>query len=261
MWSSSLPATSATTSRPVRSSYLQDLLATVQGVDGVAAAEGAVLVNGAQVIGSDGEPLATGGAPNYGANWSDDEALSPFRLTEGRGPTGPGEFALDSQAAESGELAVGDTVSIVTPEGAIESELVGVFRFGTSGNLAGASIAAFTTEEAQSLMLSGRDAYTTIEVQIDEGLTQDEVAESVQAAVGQDATVLTGEEAADEASADISEALTLHQHLPAGLCLHRVVRRRLPDSQHLLDAGRPTHPRARALQGARRQPSPGCRLA
>ena len=185
-----------------------DVLATVQGVDGVAAAEGAVLVNGAQVLGSDGEPLATGGAPNYGANWSDDEALSPFRLTEGRGPTGAGEFALDSQAAESGELVVGDTVSIVTPEGAIESELVGVFRFGTSGNLAGASIAAFTTEEAQSLMLSGRDAYTTIEVQIDEGLTQDEVAKSVQAAVGQDASVLTGEQAADEASADISEALT-----------------------------------------------------
>ncbi|MEO8328565.1 MAG: FtsX-like permease family protein, partial [Candidatus Nanopelagicales bacterium] len=183
------------------------LVDTVASVDGVADAAGDVFVNGLQIIGADGEPIASGGAPNFGANWSDNEALTPLRLVEGQGPTGPGEVAIDSESADDGDLAVGDTVSLVTPGAPIEAELVGIFRFGSSGNLAGASIAAFDTKEAQELLLGGKDAFTSIDVSIDEGLTQSEVASKVQVAVGPEVKVSTGEESADAATTDIAEAL------------------------------------------------------
>jgi putative ABC transport system permease protein len=185
-----------------------DLLGTVSGVDGVAKAEGTVLANGLQIIGKDGEAIASSGAPNFGASWSDDEDLSPYRLIDGRGPTAPGEMAIDSQSAEEGDLAVGDTAQLVTPGAPQDATVVGIFRFGSSGNLAGASIAAFEPVEAQELMLDGKDAYTSIDAAIDPGLTQDEVATQVQEAVGPSVKVSTGAEAADEASADIAEALS-----------------------------------------------------
>jgi len=184
-----------------------DLVDTVAGVDGVAKVAGTVFVNGLQIIGSDGEPVASGGAPNFGSNWSDDEDLAPYRLVDGRGPTAAGEVAIDSQSAEAGDLSVGDTVNLVTPGPPVDANVVGIFRFGTSGNLAGASIAAFETSEAQDLLLDGKDAFTSIDAVIDEGLTQAEVAGRVQDAVGPDVKVSTGEESADQATADIAEAL------------------------------------------------------
>jgi ABC-type antimicrobial peptide transport system permease subunit len=185
-----------------------DLVETVDSVDGVEKAVGIVLVNGLQIIGTNGEAIASSGAPNFGANWSDDQDLTPYRLTEGRGPTAAGEVAIDSQSADSGDLAVGDTAQLVTPGAPQEATIVGIFRFGSSGNLAGASIAAFETAEAQQLMLNGKDAFTSIDAQIDPGLTQGEVAQRVQAAVGPDVKVSTGEEAADAAASDIAEALS-----------------------------------------------------
>ncbi|HVQ87294.1 MAG TPA: FtsX-like permease family protein, partial [Actinomycetes bacterium] len=179
----------------------------------VKTAAGSILVNGVQILGDDGEPIASGGAPNFGANWSDDQELSPFRPVEGFGPTGKGEVAIDSQSADEGNLAVGDSVHLVTPGGPVDAQLVGIFRFGTSGNLAGASIAAFDTATAQQLVLNGKDAFTEIDAAIDDGQTQAEVADRVQAAVGPDVKVQTGEEAADQAASDVGDALGVINNL------------------------------------------------
>ena len=180
---------------------------TVSSVEGVEKAAGTILVNGLQIIGTDGEAVASSGAPNYGSNWSDDVDLAPYRLVDGRGPTAAGEVAIDSQSAEAGGLQVGDTAQLVTPGAPTDATVVGVFRFGTSGNLAGASIAAFDTSEAQALMLDGKDAFTSIDAAITEGSTQAEVADRVSATLGAGVKVSTGEEAADAAASDIADAL------------------------------------------------------
>ena len=125
------------------------------------------------IIGSDDEPLGQQGAPQFGSNWSDDEELTPYRLVEGVGPTSSGEVAIDSVSAEDGRLEVGDTIRLIAPTGDIEAELVGIFRFGTSGNLAGATIAAFDTKTAQQLLLDGEVGYTEIDVVAAEGVTPD----------------------------------------------------------------------------------------
>ena len=190
-----------------------DLLPQIQGVQGVAAAGGTVFADGVAIIGSDGEPIGQSGAPQFGSNWSDDERLTPYRITEGSGPTGANEVAIDSKSAETGDLVVGDQVQLVTPDGVTNSELVGIFRFGTSGNLAGATIAAFDTPTAQKLLIKGRDAYTSIDVAADEGVSQTVLADDVSAVVGQGVKVQTGDEAADEATQQITDDLGVFNNI------------------------------------------------
>lgn len=183
------------------------LLPEVQGVDGAAAADGSVFADGVAIIGRDGEPVGQSGAPQFGSNWTDDERLTPYRLVDGVGPTASGQVAIDSKSADVGDLSVGDQVDLVTPTGVVKADLVGIFQFGTSGNLAGATIAAFDTATAQELLTKGKDVYTSIDVAAADGVSQDELAEQVKAVVGSGVQVQTGEEAADEATKEITEGL------------------------------------------------------
>ena len=195
------------------------LLTELEEVPGAAKVGATVFADGVAIIGSDGEPVGQGGAPQFGSNWSDDEELTPYRLVEGSGPTTAGQVAVDSVSAEDGELSLGDTVQLVTPTGSTDAEIVGIFRFGTSGNLAGATIAAFDTASAQELLLKGKDAYTTIDLVADTGVTQQELADSVSSVVGAGVTVQTGEEAADEAATEITEALGFFNYLLTAFAL------------------------------------------
>src|SRR5436190_420942 len=63
-----------------------NLLDTVRQVDGVKAAEGG-LSGYAQLVDKNGKAITTGGAPTLGDTWSNDPALNPLRLREGRPPT------------------------------------------------------------------------------------------------------------------------------------------------------------------------------
>ncbi len=185
-----------------------DVLDEVSSVDGVAKVGGTVFADGVAIVGSDDAPLGQQGAPQFGSNWSDDEALTPYRLIDGVGPTSDGQVAIDSVSAEDGGLQVGDSIRLVAPNGEIESELVGIFRFGTSGNLAGATIAAFDTATAQKILLDGADAYTEIDAVAADGVTQSDLAAAISAVTGPEVTVTTGEEAADDAAASITDALS-----------------------------------------------------
>ena len=183
------------------------MLDTVRSVSGVAKAGGQILVDGVTIVDPAGEQVGTPGAPQFGSNWEDDEELTPFRLESGRGPTADGEVAIDSVSATKTGYQVGDTIALINPEGSTQATLVGIFRYGTSGNLAGATIAAFGTEYAQQILLGGQAAFTEIDAVAAEGVSQDTLAASVREALGADATVRTGQEAADKATQDITDGL------------------------------------------------------
>ena len=183
------------------------MLDTVRGVPGVAKAGGQILIDGATIVDPAGLAVGTVGAPQFGSNWDDDQELTPFRLVEGRGPTADLEVAIDSVSAEKTGYEVGDTIPLIIPDGPIQAQLVGVFRYGTSGNLAGATITAFDTSYAQQVLLGGEAAFTEVDAVADAGISQDALAADVRRAVGPSATVRTGQEAADKATSDITEAL------------------------------------------------------
>ncbi|MGA7688594.1 MAG: ABC transporter permease [Jiangellales bacterium] len=188
-----------------------DAADVVAGVDGVAVSGGAVQTIGVTLIGGDGEPVGTIGPPALGIGWDDDPELSPLRLVEGRGPESASEVAIDTEAFESGGFTLGDTVRVLTPGPSIEAELVGVFSFGTSGNLAGATLTAFDMATAQSVLLGG-DRWTGVQAVANAGVSQDELAERVEAAFAGEpdvgpVIVQTGDEVEDEAAAAITEGL------------------------------------------------------
>ena len=182
------------------------LLKTVTDVPGAAKAGGQVFADGVSIIGSNGDAIGTQGAPHFGSNWDDDEDLTPYRLIDGSGPTSSGQVAIDSVSADKGNFR-GDDIKLVTPKGEMDAQLVGIFRFGTSGNLAGATIAAFDTATAQDLLLNGQNRYTEIDAVANEGVSQQQLADEVKGAVGKGITVKTGEQAADDAASEITDQL------------------------------------------------------
>jgi putative ABC transport system permease protein len=185
-------------------------LATVRAVEGVQRARGAVFVNGVQVVGRDGKVLGQPGVPAFGSNWSDDPKLSPLHLVDGRGPTTAGEVALDTQTASKAGLSVGSTAELTTPTGTRHDRVVGLFRFGTTGNLAGASITAFDLRTAQRVLLGGADAYSQISATAQPGVSQQQLRDRVVAALGPQAAttkVQTGKQAADEQAKQITNGL------------------------------------------------------
>jgi putative ABC transport system permease protein len=197
-------------SGPADAALAPAVLDVVEDTPGVARAEGSVFTGGVVILDSDGEVVGVPGAPAFGASWSEDEDLSPLRLSEGRGPTTPDEVAIDSQAFESGGFELGQEVSLATPGPPLEVSLVGVFRYGSSGNLAGATITAFEPTYAQELLL-GEPGYSEIDVLAEDGVAQADLAaavtQSVAAAGFEDISVQTGEEYQDDQAASLTEDL------------------------------------------------------
>jgi putative ABC transport system permease protein len=186
------------------------VLATVKSVPGVDRARGAVFVNGVQVEGKNGKVIGQAGAPAFGSSWSDDPALSPYRLVEGRGPTRPGEVAVDTQTATKAGLRVGGPVVLTTPGPTRHDTVVGIFRFGTTGNLAGASIVAFDLHTAQVVLLQGAPAYTQVSAKGVPGASQEVLRARVLNALGAQGVTLkvqTGKAAADEQAKRITDGL------------------------------------------------------
>ena len=183
------------------------LVEQVERVDGVTAAEGYVQTEGVYVLDPDGEVVDTGGAPGIGVSWYENPDLSPSTLTEGRAPQGDGEVALDTGTVEETGYELGDRVTLLTPGPRLEAELVGVFTFGETGGLAGASLTAFDLETAQQLIGQG-DGLSGISVQAEDGRTELEVRDSVAAALGADYAVKTRQETADEQAEALAEGLS-----------------------------------------------------
>jgi putative ABC transport system permease protein len=183
------------------------LVEQVEQVDGVTAAEGYVQTEGVYVLDPDGEVVDTGGAPGIGVSWYENPDLSPSTLTEGRAPDGDGEVALDTGTVEETGYEVGDRVTLLTPGPRLEAELVGVFTFGETGGLAGASLTAFDLATAQQLIGQG-DGLSGISVQAEQGRTELEVRDRVAAAVGADYAVKTRQETADEQAEALAEGLS-----------------------------------------------------
>jgi putative ABC transport system permease protein len=186
----------------VPDAVVQDL----QDVDGVEAVQGFVQAEGVYLIDESGEVLDTGGAPGLGISWDVDERLSATTLVEGRGPAAPDEVALDTGAVEKAGYEVGDRVTVLTTGPRVEAELVGVFRFGESGGLAGASLTAFDAATAQQL-LTEPGSWSGVGVLAAEGRTDEQVRDAVATALGDGYDVKTREEQAEDLATSFSDAL------------------------------------------------------
>lgn len=195
-----------TSTSSARSSVPASVVEEIRAVDGVAAAEGYVQTEGVYVLDSDGEVLETNGAPGLGVSWTEDATLAQSEITEGRAPEAADEVVLDEGSADKLGYEVGDRVTVLTPGPRVEATLVGVLKYGESGNLAGATLASFETVTAQELLLEpGR--FSGVAVAASEDTTEAELDRALTAALGDDYEVRTRTEQSDAASASLEESI------------------------------------------------------
>ena len=184
----------------------QSVVETIQGIDGVSAVEGWIQAEGVYLLQEDGTVYETGGAPGLGISWDTERELSPNTLVDGRGPQDEGEIALDTGVVEEAGFELGDRITVLTPGPRVEAELVGVFRFGESGGLAGATLTAFDRETAQRL-LTAPGEWTGVSVGAEDDVSDEELRDRVAAAIGADYDVKTKEEQAEDLATSFSEGL------------------------------------------------------
>lgn len=182
-------------------------------VEGATRADGNVTSFGVFVVGENGKVIGGQGAPGLGVSWNDAPAghgLEGLTVIEGEPPSGPGEVALDAATAERAGYDVGDPVRLVTTseQASLEPTLVGVMEFAEGGSTNGATLTAFEEQTAQELFLGGQDEYHDAWVTAEQGVSQEELRENVEAALPNGYQALTGDEAADEAASDLMQAIS-----------------------------------------------------
>jgi putative ABC transport system permease protein len=181
----------------------------IAGVEGVAAVEPQI-EGYAQLLDRSGEPIGGGeGPPAIGGNVPRNENLAGVELRKGRYPRAPDEAAIDADTAKNQGFAVDDTVGVVVPTGpARRVEIVGIVGFGELDNLGGATLVMFDRETALELFSPEGEAWSTVAARAESGISRQELADRVAAAVGPGFEVLTSEEVLDVDLADVSDSLS-----------------------------------------------------
>ncbi len=190
--------------------FPESVLETVRGVEGVAAAEGAVDSESTQLIDENGKAIVFGGAPNLGFSIADSASpFNPLTLVEGAWPTA-NEVVIDKSTASKKKLAVGGSIG-VQAEGPVERlRISGLVSFGSVGTIGGATLAGFDLATAQRLF--GKEGeLDEIAIAASAGTTDAALVKSVTAALPKGTQVrLASEQVADDA-ADTDEFITFLQ--------------------------------------------------
>ncbi|SDQ96180.1 ABC transporter permease [Thermostaphylospora chromogena] len=194
----------------------REQLERVRATDGVAHAEG--LVRGtAALIGKDGK-LVGDHSPTSGVSIPEDR-LNRTRITSGRPPRTANEAVLDENTARTRGFAVGDTITVQDADRNRHTfTLVGLFDVGLDQMLVFTGAVGFTTPTA--LQVTGEKGYVEIDALAAEGVTAEQLRDTLAAALGRDAVVKTGEQhAAELVAANNLDAQTM----TVGLLLFGVV--------------------------------------
>jgi putative ABC transport system permease protein len=182
------------------------LVDLVAGVPGVSLAEGDVTAS-ATVTTSDGEIVGQDGPPKFGGVFSD-SALSAWAIDDGDVPSGGDQVVLDVGSADKYDVVVGDTVTITARAQPRQFTVSGTATFAGNDSLAGATFALFDLPTAQEFLLGDTTKVDSVLAKGDGSVGQQELADRIQAAVGQDdLETLTGTQMSEEAQSDIQEAL------------------------------------------------------
>ncbi|WP_030672808.1 ABC transporter permease [Streptomyces sp. NRRL B-1347] len=195
-------------SQGVRRAVDSGLADRIARVPGVAAAAPSIQGAG-QLVGKDGDPIGGQGPPTLAGNWIDDTALNPYRLAEGRAPAKSGEVVVNRGAAESGDLKIGDTTTLRTPD-PVEVTVVGLATFAGEDGMAQTTFTGMTRADAEKYLTPKPGQASSIQVRAGPGTGQAELVDALAPVLPEGVEAITGQEAAAENSEMISgQFLTL----------------------------------------------------
>ena len=182
------------------------LLREVEAIDGVEKAAGDIGDGTAiAILDENGDRIGpAGGGPPQIANNALPEPFNPFTWTEGGAPSSDDEVAIDSITADEEGYEVGQTIAISGRQGVKEYTLSGIGRFGNGVPLGGASLAVFTTPEAQRI--TGKEGqFDSIDVEAADGVSAEELRDRINSQLGGDFQAKTGAEDAADQAGDIKD--------------------------------------------------------
>lgn len=183
------------------------LIDEVRQLPGVAEADGDIQ-GFARIANAEGEAIGQTGPPKFGGVFIESQS-SPWDLAEGSVPVGGDQVVVDRRSAKSGDIAVGETVTITTQVGSRQFTVTGIATFAGSDTSGGATWALFDLATAQEVVLGQPGRVDAIVVVGDGSLTPDELAASIAARYdGQEVEALTGTEIIDENQSAIQQGLS-----------------------------------------------------
>ena len=181
----------------------QSLLASVQAVPGVAAADGGVSAFTAVFV--DGKQIKSNGAPTFIESIGDPR-FSTGTWIAGRAPRKTGEVAVPSLFAKKHGLSVGDQMAIVAEKGMRQVHISGIYHWPAEGSLGGTIMVDATRADVQRWFgLEGK--LSSIQVAAAPGVTPEQLRDHIRAALPATVDVKTGEEQAADSSAQTSKAI------------------------------------------------------
>jgi putative ABC transport system permease protein len=190
----------------VRNPIPEALLARVQHVPGVAAADGSVQ-GYAQFVAGNGKAISTGGAPTIGLSFDPNAQISNLNVVQGRPPTTSSDVVMDAGTAQQFGFSVGQRVKILFAGQPRTFTITGIAQFGTANNIAGATLAAFTLPTAQQVLgLTGQ--VNTINVVTGPGVNKAVVEHDISSILPRGVQVVTGQTVANEMSSSINQSLS-----------------------------------------------------
>jgi putative ABC transport system permease protein len=153
------------------------------------------------IAGKDGKVVRNSGAPGLGFAFSEDDPA--FTLVAGRGPTQPGEVAVESATLEKAGLAVGDSTRAVLGGVTSTVTITGEVEFGI---LFGAT--AVLLEETTARELFAPDGTVPgITVTAEEGVSQSTLRDSVAEVLPSSAEAVTGADVEGDNEAAVQQGL------------------------------------------------------
>ena len=185
----------------------ESVVDAVARMDGVAVAQGTVQ-GYAQLVAADGTLVGntSNGPPVLGMAWSAEPRLNAFRIADGRPPTADNEVVIDRASANEGALHVGDHTHVLTNNGHLEVDVVGIATFGGADSPGGASVVLFTETTARN-NVAAPGKVDGVSVVADPGVSQREVADRIDAALPDGYEVLTGDELTAENQSEFQKGL------------------------------------------------------
>ena len=179
-------------------------LDTIRAVPGVVDAQ-AFVQGDAVVIDKRGKPIAKRTTPTYGSTLNSG-ALSVWKIISGVAPDGDDQVVLDDETASIGKYVIGDRVKINAEGGSREFTLVGIAQYDELATPGDARWALFDAPTASDF-IAKPGFVDAILVRGDGTLTDEQLAQRVQAALSTGEEALTGAQITAQSQTDIEKSL------------------------------------------------------
>jgi len=192
-------------------SFPQSLLGNVRSAGDVQSAIGGVQSLTCSVVGKNGKVIVNGGAPTLGVSIDNSvRALRTVTLVSGAWPKA-GEVVIDQGTAEKGGYTVGERAGILTSGPVRKMRLSGIFRFGQSNGMMGATLAGFDLATAQQLF-DRPGKLDSIQVVAKPGVSPARLVKQLRSELPKSVTVRTGTQEASKATSDTSKQISAIQY-------------------------------------------------